>query len=86
VPTLALIHLDGGGSDGDQGGGKGGGKGGKGGDKGGGKGGREVGVGGAGGCVDFSALVGAFRQGLTLVQFSAQRKHFLWDTLGTFSK
>ena len=24
-------------------------------------------------------------QGLTLVHFSAQRKHFLWDTLGTFS-
>ena len=27
----------------------------------------------------------ACRQGLTLVHFSAQRKHFLWDTLGTFS-
>jgi len=24
--------------------------------------------------------------GLTLVHFIAQRKHFLWDTLGTFSK
>jgi hypothetical protein len=23
---------------------------------------------------------------LTLVHFSAQRKHFLWDTLGTFSR
>jgi len=29
-------------------------------------------------------LVGE-RQGLTLVYFSAQHKHFLWDTLGTFS-
>jgi len=26
------------------------------------------------------------RQGLTLVYFSAQRKHCLWDTLGTFSR
>ena len=25
-------------------------------------------------------------QGLTLVHFSAQREHFLWDTLGTFSR
>ena len=25
-------------------------------------------------------------QGLTLVRFSAQREHFLWDTLGTFSR
>jgi hypothetical protein len=24
-------------------------------------------------------------QGLTLVRFSAHRKHFLWDTLGAFS-
>jgi hypothetical protein len=28
----------------------------------------------------------AARQGLTLVHFLAQRKHFLWDTLGTFSR
>jgi len=26
------------------------------------------------------------RQGLTLVHFSPQRKHFLWDTSGTFSR
>ena len=25
-------------------------------------------------------------QGLTLVHFLAQRKHFLWDALGTFSR
>ena len=25
-------------------------------------------------------------QGLTLVHFSAQRKHYLWDTFGTFSR
>ena len=28
----------------------------------------------------------AVRQGLALVHFSAQRKHFLWDTLGTVSR
>jgi hypothetical protein len=26
------------------------------------------------------------RQGLTLVLFSAQRKHFMWDTLGTCNR
>ena len=28
----------------------------------------------------------SFRRGLTLVHFSTHRKHFLWDTLGTFSR
>ena len=28
---------------------------------------------------------GAADQGLTLVHFSAQRKHCLWDTLGGFT-
>jgi len=28
----------------------------------------------------------AWWQALTLVHFSAQHKHFLWDPLGTFSR
>ena len=35
---------------------------------------------------DSSPLTAARSQGLTLLHFSAQRKHFLWDTLGTFSR
>jgi hypothetical protein len=34
----------------------------------------------------FRPRLAALSQGLTLVHFSAQREHYLWDTLGTFSR
>ena len=36
-------------------------------------------------CINSSPFVSCF-QGLTLVHFLAERKHFLWDILGTYSR